>query len=203
MKVKINSLLIIASLLSTFWTANLFAAGQCSHVFALQNQEYIIEKVTGTPNTIADALDKAISDSDLRGKLLSSRKDGKYEFNSIKAQPSGAFLYYRDIPNSDAIAIDLIKVPVDYRNMGISSALLKMCIEKSPNIGRVIFELDMVNKEAFDSHKELSYEERLKLTPIYKSFSKLGFSQILHVSEVHINVSGKTYPHVIMGRDPQ
>lgn len=156
-----------------------------------------------TSKSIVAELDNNIFDVDLRNKLLASGKNNKFEFTIISLDQNYSYLQYREIPSSNAIIIDMIRVPEKFRGNGFSTRLIEIMLEQQPNLEKVVLELDMTNKTLFDSFPENSYEERLRMTPVFKSFSRLGFSQIIHVSEYEVKRNGikKKFPHVILARD--
>lgn len=155
---------------------------------------------TGTYKETVAELDNRIADKSLRENLLGAGENGKYPVILIKRQYDMglAYLYYRRIPNTDAIIIDMVDVPFSLRKKGISNELFASVFELEPNVKRVVFELDKTNKEIFDEDKSFSLEDRFKRTPIYKTLVKFGFTTIDHVSE-HI-ISWKTFPHVVLSR---
>ncbi|MCB9026006.1 MAG: hypothetical protein H6625_06795 [Bdellovibrionaceae bacterium] len=136
----------------------------------------------------------------MREKLLASEYDGQFDVTLIKLQylEGLAYLYYREIPETNAIIIDMVSVPLSLRRQGISNLLISMAMEQLPQVSKVIFQLDMTNKEIFDRNKSISLEHGLAATPIYKSLLRFGFIRIDHISE--IKISGKTFPHVILSR---
>jgi predicted GNAT family acetyltransferase len=198
-------IVLSALLLSIILTAvPAISSNKCSEIFSTtQVLESTILKTTGIFNKEPlYSLDRNIHDINLREKLLASEHNGKFEVTLIKVQYAEglAYLYYREFPGTNAIIIDMVSVPHALHRQGISSKLFSMVLEQLPRIDKIVFELDMVNKEFFDQNKSIPFEQRLAATPIYKSLSKLGFTHIDHISEVKI--FGKVFPHIILNRQP-
>lgn len=198
-----NLPLFSALFLSIFLTAApIHAANSCHSIFSQpQALEETVLKTTGIySKEPVYSLDRNIHDINLREKLLASEHDGKFDVTLVKLQyPEGlAYLYFREIPGTNAIIIDMVSVPPSLRGKGISNRLFSMVFDRLPKVDKIIFELDMTNRELFDKNKEVSLENGLVSTPIYRSLSKFGFTIIDHISEIKIR--GKTFPHITMSR---
>jgi predicted GNAT family acetyltransferase len=145
-------IVLSALLLSIILTAvPAISSNKCSEIFSTtQVLESTILKTTGIFNKEPlYSLDRNIHDINLREKLLASEHNGKFEVTLIKVQYAEglAYLYYREFPGTNAIIIDMVSVPHALHRQGISSKLFSMVLEQLPRIDKIVFELDMVNKE--------------------------------------------------------
>jgi hypothetical protein len=152
------------------------------------------------------SFDHAIPNPELRRKLLSLGNGNEYPISAVTIEtPEGiAHFYYRLIPGTDAIMADQSWVPDALRDQGINSLLFRAVVEKHPEVRRVAFFYAETNLEVFNQNKNASLGERLKSTPSFKSFSKLGFTKIDQVEEVTVDrgppVGVGVYPFAILSR---
>jgi GNAT superfamily N-acetyltransferase len=157
-------------------------------------------------------LDRSIGDPKLRDALIADQEVTTFKIYLIRVKKDpndtskeSSLFYFRKIPGTDAIVADMIKVLEKDRNKGVSHALFRAAFQKLPDVRRIVFYLDETNKEIFDKNLTGGTREDLirayKTTPAYKSYSKLGFTEIDHISLVPVSAphaSMKVFPHVIL-----
>lgn len=206
---RIRNLLISAIvILSIFPTASVtFASNRCESIFQSSPvviEQYISHRVANFGRSINYELDHSIEDLALREKLLASGKDGKFEITwiGLKFNEGEAYTYFRVIPNMDAIVVDMVFVPPELRGQGVSNKLLELILDQVPGVRKLVFDLDQSNRDIFYHNKSANLTLKLFDTPIYKSFSKLGFTQVDNVSEILVGnkATGKIFPHVILSK---
>lgn len=80
------------------------------------------------------------------------------------------------------ILVEYVGVAPEARGTGVSTLLLAALLARTPGVERIVTEnLIDVNREVYDRARAdgLSHREALRQTPAYRSYSQLGFTEIL------------------------